>query len=212
MNIWSQTRHGRAFDLIDPDPAMVNFREIALQLAYINRYAGAALVPVSVAFHTLIAADNAAPSLKPYVLLHDAHEFVIGDIPTPAAQALFALAAPHALYVRAALERLKRGVDLAVWRAAGLPPPDERTEAEIRHADRIALMTERRDFLAAPPRPWGPELEAIAPARRVYRAGAFGRTADDVADRLMAEFHAWLPVFNGRPSPSGAAAQPQEHA
>lgn len=227
--IWSQTYDGRAFNLLDPDPADICFREIATTLSQINRYAGASRAPVSVALHTLIAADNAPPSLKAHVLLHDAHEAYIGDITTPTAAALARLAddrnapicvvRPGAAIVREALAKLKFGIDVAIYEAADLPPPDARMQAEIKHADRIALMTERRDFLAAPPRPWGLELEAVAPAKRVYRAGTFGRTPVDVAGALYDEFRRWLPAFGGGAEPqrrrratSGAAAQPKEQA
>jgi len=51
-------------------------------LADINRYNGAALKQISVAAHTLIVCDAAPDAVKPWALLHDAHEARIGDITT----------------------------------------------------------------------------------------------------------------------------------
>jgi len=227
--VWCQTLHGHALDLLAPDPRMLDFREIAEQLAAIARFAGAArsrFGAVSVAFHTLLAAHEAPPSLKPYMLVHDAHEFAIGDIPTPAARALARIAdadgggAPRGWIVADALGRLKDGLDRAIWSAAGLAPPDERQRAAIRFHDIKALVTERRDFCAPPPYSWGPEIEAVAPSARVWRGDEFGRTPLDVADSLWRAFQTHLPSLGGglpapapqpdpspSPSPSPAALE-----
>ena len=205
-HVWAQSLNGRVLDLLAPDPATVDFREIAYALAGLNRYAGNALWPVSVAFHTLIAFEAAEPDIKPYVLLHDAHETRLGDITTPAAQALDAVAAAilgtNDGDIRDALNFLKRNHDLAIWAAAGLPEPKTPQKARIARCDIVALNTERRDFLSASPKKWAAVVESVPPATKVYRPTSFGRTAHDVAERLLAEFRTHLPVFaTGVPLP-----------
>ena len=77
--------------LVDPDgntpPALL---DIAVSLSRLPRFAGHAGSNWSVLDHTLYCDDLAAtsingdePSLRVAVLLHDAHESITGDIPTP---------------------------------------------------------------------------------------------------------------------------------
>lgn len=207
--IWAQSLYGHAIDLVDPAPADVDFREIAHALAGIHRYAGNAATPVSVAFHTLIAADAAEPDIKPYVLLHDAHESRLGDITTPCADALDAmLEAGQRGAVRKAIARLKATHDVVIWKAAGLPPPLPGMAARIQRCDIVALNTERRDFLAPSPKRWSDLVESVPPSPHRYGSRHYGRSPFDVAERLYAEFKTWLPALAGSDAPrtEGSAA------
>lgn len=188
--IWTQTLRGRAFDLLAPTPEMIDFAEIAETLSTLHRYAGAAEKPVSVALHTLIALDAAPPAIRPHVLLHDAHEYVIGELVQPFKMAMAEVLGPR---FDAALTSLTDRIDRAIHAAAGLPLPTPAQRALIRHADLTALMTERRDFLARPPLPWAPALEAIKPLPKKYRL----RAAPDVADELLSKFRVYLPTLRG---------------
>lgn len=197
--IWMQTRYGKAFDLLNPDPALVDFEEIAFTLAHLNRYAGNFEKAISVGQHTLIACDAADEADKPYLLIHDAHETYIGDIPTPVALALAAHAGMNGgkawdVVVSNAIADLKRSLDVAIFTAAGLPMPSPFLRQRIRSADLRALQTERRDFLAKCLRPWAPEVEAHAPLTKVYRM----RPAAIVAEELHARFKRYLPALKRR--------------
>lgn len=194
--IWMQTLRGKAFDLLEPHPAMVDFKEIADQLSTIHRYAGAAEKPVSVARHTLIAFDAAQPQDRAAMLLHDAHEAFIGDIPTPAAHALAALigersGAKAAEAFKDGLDALKLWLDDAIFTAAGVALPSPEQRLRMRRADLMALRTERRDFLAKPPQAWAPEIEALAPLPKKYKL----RPAPDLADELFEKFKTYLPAL-----------------
>lgn len=199
--IWSQTLRGRAFDLLAPTPEMVDFAEIADTLATLNRYAGAAEKPVSVALHTLIACDAAEhESDKAAILLHDAHEAFIGEITTPAASAIHEIIRRTAGYKPAeafadALAALKLNIDAAIFAAAGLLLPEPGQRARVKLADLRALVTERRDFLSPPPMPWHPTIEAIPPLPKKYRLDSYGRSAPDVAEKLLARFKIYLPAL-----------------
>lgn len=202
MSPWVQTLHGRSFDLANPRAADVDFHEIAQQLATINRYAGAAMSVVSVATHTLIAAENAPPSIRPWVLAHDAHETALGDWPTPAKHALVLSArmlggSAAAMMVKHAIDHTFARVDAAIWEAAGLDEPTDEQRRQIKFYDLLAMQTERRDFLAPAPARWAPEIEAAPAARKVYRPGHFGKTPFDVGERLWREFQTWFPALKG---------------
>ena len=225
MTIWMQTRSGAAFDLIHPDPAMVDFREIAEALGQINRFAGHTSRPVSVALHTLTVAEitqKASPSAVPWALLHDAHEAYTGDITTPVQHAIAVMAAraaevahrSHAnelgaqgaiedefsnsvgLCVANCLDNLKSRIDTAIltasgllWRSPGYPGSVARDQ--VHHADLVALVTERRDFLGRPRRPWDADIEAIKPLREPIR----WRSGPEAAEELYRAFSHHLPAL-----------------
>lgn len=172
---WMLTTNGRKFPLIDPAPSDVDFRDIAMQLARINRFNGAtAGAPYSVAQHCVLVTeilfcaasggrfsasalvwDRTQAELLLYGLLHDAHEAYIGDQISPVFRAI------DAIMPKAAMTwcRLAAGIDRAVFAAAGLEPgmPAALYNA-VRQADLIALATERRDVM--PDGPWDVPLPA----------------------------------------------------
>lgn len=145
---WIQTFTGRAFDLRHPTPAMVNLPDIAHALGHLCRFTGHTSVPYSVARHSLAVAAIVPAELRLQALLHDAHEAYVGDISTPLKWEVPAF----------------REVNDRVWRvvAAAFGIPEELDPA-VKLADRIMLMTERRDLLAPCDSPWAPEFEAIEP-------------------------------------------------
>jgi hypothetical protein len=191
--IWAQSFNGRRIDLVDPSAGEVDFREIAEMLARINRYNGASEFPVSVAYHTIIATHACPQDLVPWVLLHDAHEARVGDITTPAAEALAAVC-PDGF--RRSLEILRHRHDAAIHTAAGLPMPTPEQRKAIRRADLVALATERRDFLRPCPHKWHPEVEATGPLPRTFRP----RSLQACAVELSVLFATYLPALQRRPA------------
>lgn len=194
--IWAQSLNGKAIDLVTPRADQVDFKEIADTLAGVYRWAGTAELDVSVAAHTLIAFDAAPLEVKPYVLLHDAHEARIGDITRPVQQALETIAGElcgesgyHLM--RKAFVLLKLRHDRAIYHAAGLPFPSPEILGAVKLADNCALMTERRDFLRPPPMPWARDLEAVTPLPHRYR----WKSKWVLADELYPKFLQYLPVF-----------------
>src|ERR1700739_4486541 len=89
---WQRMLSGRRLDLIDPSPLDVEIADIAHGLARVARWNGQTHGPeiFSVAPHSLLveaifaAADPDAPrSQRLAALLHDAPEYVIGDMISP---------------------------------------------------------------------------------------------------------------------------------
>lgn len=194
--VWSQSRKGRAVDLLSPAPGQVDFGEIADQLALINRYAGASDVAVSVANHTLIAdraaqSAGATPRERALVLLHDAKETRIGDKTSPVkllefamAREMFGLPAEDVLHQ--VMAEIERRHDRAIYAAAGIDPPTPAEEAFIKRCDLTALVTERRDFLSRAPLPWGPEIEAVPPLKTRQRLLPPARAAIELHELFLA--------------------------
>jgi hypothetical protein len=211
---WLNTRFGGAVDLLEPTPAMIDFDEIAESLGQQARFGGHTTLHWSVAEHSLLCAREASREAAPYALLHDAHEALIGDLMTPVKHALFwSLAGlPNAPTGRSEPDRdtavtLHRTILdrfaafeerhlAAIHAAAGLPwPPPPTIAEEVRALDLRALVTERRDLVIRSPLPWGREVEAARPFRRVVRPS---RPLQAAAD-WIGEARRLLPCLTRRP-------------
>lgn len=154
---WIQTYSGQAFPLLDPRPDDVSLRDIAESLAKLNRFTGHTRWPYSVAQHSLLVADIVLAlgrrDAEPYALLHDAKEAYIGDVATPIKRAMIALGGTDVL------DQIEGPIDRAIHEAFDLTwPAFPDVQAIVRHADMVALATERRDVLLDGPAsglPWG---------------------------------------------------------
>ncbi|MGB3314239.1 MAG: HD family hydrolase [Albidovulum sp.] len=89
---WQRMLSGRRLDLLDPTPMDIEIEDIAHGLAFVARWNGQTVGdwPYSVAEHSLLVEDlftRANPGLAPRwrlaALLHDAPEYVIGDMISP---------------------------------------------------------------------------------------------------------------------------------
>jgi hypothetical protein len=126
----------RTIDVAAPSAASIAFDDIAEHLSRICRYAGAVnCVHYSVAQHSCLVADTCerlAPGTLAavYGQLHDAHEYVLGDVSRVLESHLDESA-------RAQIEALRNTMDAAIHRAAGLawpPPPAIRDVLAAAHA------------------------------------------------------------------------------
>ena len=94
---WQRMLSGRRLDLLDPAPVDVEIEDIAHGLAFVARWNGQTRGdwPFSVAEHSLLTErlfgafePAAAPKWRLAALLHDAPEYVIGDMISPFKAAL----------------------------------------------------------------------------------------------------------------------------
>ena len=137
---WQRMLSGRRLDLIDPSPLDVEIADIAHGLARVARWNGQTKGPeiFSVAQHSLLvealfaARDVASPQARLAALLHDAPEYVIGDMISPFKAAV---GGDYKL-VEA---RLKRAVLIRFGLTA---EPSEDLERRIKVADRASAYLE----------------------------------------------------------------------
>lgn len=89
---WQRMLSGRRLDILDPSPMDVELSDIAHGLARVARWNGQTLgdYPFSVAQHSVLVLEifrslnpDADPSARLTALLHDAPEYVMGDIISP---------------------------------------------------------------------------------------------------------------------------------
>ncbi|MCB1360999.1 MAG: HD family hydrolase [Rhodobacter sp.] len=89
---WQRMLSGRRLDLLDPTPVDIELQDIAHGLAFVARWNGQTTGdwPYSVAEHSLLVESllgrmepGLAPRWRLAALLHDAPEYVIGDMISP---------------------------------------------------------------------------------------------------------------------------------
>lgn len=151
-------------DLLSPDPATIDLRAMAHHLAQLNRYCGALDLPFSVAQHSVLVLEifkRRNPELPGiYAVLHDAPEYVWGDIIRPTQEALD-LAIPG---FRRLLQGLHERMHMAIRAHFHIPPPSIDILAAVKEADDIALATE---WAAGMPEVAGPCPVRAKPLRGV---------------------------------------------
>ena len=138
---WQRMLSGRRLDLLDPSPLDIEIEDIAHGLARVARWNGQTIGPCifSVAQHSLLV-EKIAATLEPgigrgerlFMLLHDAPEYVIGDMISP-----FKAAIGDAYK---AVENRILGAILLRFSLPAAPPPDVARLAK--RADRAAAFFE----------------------------------------------------------------------
>jgi 5'-deoxynucleotidase YfbR-like HD superfamily hydrolase len=165
---WQRMLSGRRLDLLDPSPLDIEIEDIAHGLARVARWNGQTNGPFafSVAQHCLVVErlvhdlkPKAPKALRLAALLHDAAEYVIGDLISPFKAAV-------GIDYKAFEKRLDRAIHIRF----GLAPENTPEEAAlIKRTDRISAyfeavqlagftIAEARKFFGVPPQIAAPRL------------------------------------------------------
>lgn len=138
---WQRMLSGRRLDLLDPTPVDVEIEDIAHGLAFVARWNGQTKGdwPYSVAEHSLLVEEiygrivpNAPIKWRLAALLHDAPEYVIGDMISPVKAAV----GPD---YGALDDRLAAAIHIRFGLPAAIPKTVKRA---IKKADRISAWLE----------------------------------------------------------------------
>lgn len=138
---WQRMLSGRRLDLLNPSPVDIEIEDIAHGLAFVARWNGQTKgeYPYSVAEHSLLVERifGILHPLKPRkwrlaALLHDAPEYVIGDMISPVKAAI----GPHYLDLE---EKLTSAVHIKFGLPATLP---KTIKQQIKRADKISAWLE----------------------------------------------------------------------
>lgn len=138
---WQRMLSGRRLDLLDPTPMDIEIEDIAHGLAFVARWNGQTIgdYAYSVAEHSLLVEQiftriypQATAAQRLTALLHDAPEYVIGDMISPVKAA-----------VGPGYAQLDKRLAAAIHLRFGLPAlPDEKLKKHIKRADRISAYLE----------------------------------------------------------------------
>lgn len=165
---WQRMLSGRRLDLLDPTPMDIEIADIAHGLAFVARWNGQTVGdwPYSVAEHSLLVEEvftRASPGIaakwRLAAVLHDAPEYVIGDMISPVKAAV----GPG--YGELDL-RLTAAIHLRFGLPAVLPAPVKKA---IKAADRVSAWL---------------EAVKIAGFREGEADKLFGRPAPELVHRL----------------------------
>ena len=138
---WQRMLSGRRLDLLDPTPMDIEIEDIAHGLAFVARWNGQTQgdFAYSVAEHSILVDDlfarmkpNAKPIERLTALLHDAPEYVIGDMISPVKAAV----GPG--YV-ALVDRLTAAIHIRFGLPAVTPA---RLKKQIKQADKVSAWME----------------------------------------------------------------------
>jgi len=140
---WMQTFTGLQFFPEDPQPEDICIEDIAHALAYICRYAGHTTQHYSVAQHSVIMARYAImtmrwpPELCQAVLLHDASEAYVCDLPHAVKRA-----------VGAAYKDIENAIQDVIWNKYQLTGVASLWRKQIKELDTRILPLEKAAFMA----------------------------------------------------------------
>lgn len=140
------TASGGRFYFLAPGLSDIKIEDIAHALSNICRFGGHVRQFYSVAQHSVFVSNIVAPKHALAGLLHDAAEAYIVDVSSP----LKSLLRDY--------KRIERHIERAVRAHFGIPLVMHK---EVKHADRVALATERRDLMPYDSQPW-PCLRGVA--------------------------------------------------
>jgi 5'-deoxynucleotidase YfbR-like HD superfamily hydrolase len=185
---WQRMLSGRRLDLIDPSPLDIEIADIAHGLARVARWNGQTEGPeiFSVAQHSLLVealfccASDASPGAKLACLLHDAPEYVIGD-----------MISPFKALVGGDYKRVEERLLQAIFVRFGLPGRiDAELKKAIKAADEDAAFHEATRLAGF----------ALGEARQLFGAPKVALATlphyfsplrpDEAESRFLARFHA----------------------
>jgi len=176
---WQRMLSGRRLDLLDPSPMDIEIEDIAHGLARVARWNGQTVGEhaFSVAQHSVVVEEIVAhirPDVEPRwrlaALLHDASEYVIGDMISPFKAAL-------GVDYRTFEERLETAIHVRFGLPAKTPVEVKKL---IKQADRACAFFEATQlagftheeslaFFDAPPRGYSLAIDPLPPAQAQAR-------------------------------------------
>lgn len=193
-NPWIRTATGRDLYLNNPGPS-IDIIDVAEMLAKTNRFNGASREPYSVAQHSVwivrtMMKHEYSTAAQLYGLLHDAPEYILGDMASPVKKYIFG-EPDGRLMISSQWEHAHNFMMTEILHALGLPAAVNGGINEVvHHFDMKALRTEFRDLMPGPEPDYFKHLPEPDPGRIIPNEN--WRTSREVFltefDRLMREW------------------------
>lgn len=135
MNPIILTNNGTFFDFTNPEDYHYDIETISHALSHINRWTGHTRVPYNVCDHSYRVSMILSKQHALAGLLHDASEAFCGDVASPLKHLL-----------GDSYKLIEQRVEKAIFKQFNIDYP---YSEEVKKADLILLVTERRDLLTA---------------------------------------------------------------
>lgn len=166
-----QASSGKAVRLDTINPDEIDILDIAHSLSRICRYNGHVDRDVwhySVAQHSNIVADIVKPENRIYGFMHDFKEFAVGDRTTPLKSAIQENSwfDNYPANQCDGFVRLEDRFEIAILEHFNIPFPSPEAIADVKRADLLALMTEKRDICSSQQFRWAVDDLGIEPLKR----------------------------------------------
>lgn len=152
--------------------------DIAVQCGRIARFVGATAIYYPVLLHlfvvrSVVEAMGGGPRAQLEALLHDAHEAITGDIPSP--------------YKSSVMADFQRELDLRLYRTLRIREPSPQETQMVKDADRLVLLAEAH-LIGPPGSDW------------VQEAGGADPDVVEIVQYVLEEYPAYADVLeaNGR--------------
>lgn len=187
---WQRMLSGRRLDLLDPAPVDIEIEDIAHGLARVARWNGQTIGDAifSVAQHSLLVeaitgalSPGLGPTERLVALLHDAPEYVIGDMISPFKAAL-----------GVDYKDVENRILAAIHIRFGLPPQNATSELQtlIKQADKAAAYFEATELAGFDREEAGRFFGVPAVSIERYRSLLSPFTADTAKARFLERFSA----------------------
>lgn len=160
---------GRYFDIVNPDPNLIDIEDIAHSLSMQCRYTGHCRDFYSVAEHSVLCSYLVPKPFKLEALLHDAAETYISDVASPFKGLIAKIYKP-----------IETRIELAIAKRFELEYP---WALEVKEADLRMLAIERQQLM--PPAGRWECLKGVAPAP----LNPMCWTPEVAKERFLARFH-----------------------
>ena len=184
---WQRMLSGRRLNLLDPSPLDIEIEDIAHGLARVARWNGQTIGPqvFSVAQHSLLVdqlagwiAPEATVKTRMAVLLHDAAEYVIGD-----------MISPFKAVIGGAYRETEARLLEAIMFRFGLPAPMTKLTADLaKKADRIAAYLEATRLAGFSDAEAREIFGSIPPMSSAHQELLAPWSADDAKSRFLTRF------------------------
>lgn len=188
MTIQAATAAGLV-DLASPQHNLITPRAMAASLAKLHRWGGNTTVPITVAQHSLLVRDiflRRNPDRRSaaiYPLLHDGHEYLLGDFTTPFENMLAGRVPGLSRHV----EAIKLDIDHAIREAWQIPHPSIEVLGAVHEADQMAAGLEWRIYM---PPECGESPYPRPPSSQGFRALPWAQAEEQFLQTLIGELSA----------------------
>lgn len=164
--------------------------DIAHHLSHVARFCGATNFHYSVGQHSLLVewiikeSYNGSPQARLRALLHDAHEYAMGDVPTPFQVWLRDTLCDGVDYLAKAKELL----DEEIFTTLNLPPISAKEQGEIHAADKSAFIIEARQVFHREPE-WLDEYAELNGLTIIPHQTLLPSTPEYVREKFLERYH-----------------------